>query len=606
MTETASRLILLVEDEAIIALSQKQILEQAGYSVDVAHNAEQAVDAALSSPGPDLILMDIDLGSGMDGTMAAQRILADKEVPIVFLTSHAEQEMVNRVKDITRYGYILKSAGKSVLLETIEMAFELYASHRAMQNEIKRHRETEQELRARNAFIETVLENLPIGLAVNYIDEGSATYMNRKFEEVYGWPQDVITNIRSFFEHVYPDPEHRAAVQAQVEADIKSGNPERMEWTNMHITRSDGSRAYVDAKNIPLPEQNLMISTVQDISDSVRAAESLRESEARYRALAENLPNGLIATFDHVLCYTAASGEAFKDGPLSADDFVGRRLRDIFPAEIADRDEPALRAALDGERRDQLISYQGNTHRVITTPVTDDAGAIVGGMVLTQDVTKLSSVQAELERMVAERDFLIRETNHRIKNNLLTIDALLQFAERGRNVDFTDIRRQVEMIQSVQARLSGGEFTAEIFLKPLLHDVLNSFRDLEEEGRFTVGESIKDVCLSPKAAVPIGLLVNELVTNAVKHGVSGAPGARIDVSLQEIGRRVRIEVANTGNSFPDDVDLAHPPSVGLQLITTLTDQLDGTIHLERSPNTRFVTEIPAGEPPSRPDVSHRS
>lgn len=73
--------------------------------------------------------MDIDLGDGkMDGTEAAEMILNEYELPIVFLTSHAEKEMVEKGKGITRYGYVLKNAGEFVLIEAITMAFELIPS----------------------------------------------------------------------------------------------------------------------------------------------------------------------------------------------------------------------------------------------------------------------------------------------------------------------------------------------------------------------------------------------------------------------------------------------------------------------------------------------
>src|SRR6056297_1474877 len=114
--------ILLVEDEAIIALNQVKTIEKHGYEVVSVYNGEQAVERVHSDPEISLILMDIDLGKGMDGTEAAQQILKDHEIPIIFLTSHAEKDMVERVKGITRYGYVLKNSGEFVLIESINMA----------------------------------------------------------------------------------------------------------------------------------------------------------------------------------------------------------------------------------------------------------------------------------------------------------------------------------------------------------------------------------------------------------------------------------------------------------------------------------------------------
>ena len=141
------RKILLVEDEAIIAMDQARIIEEFGYRVVTAFDGEEAVVVINTDREIDLVLMDIDLGQGIDGTEAARRILEIRTLPVVFLTSHAEKEMVDRVKNITRYGYVLKNSGKFVLNEAITMAFELYEAH----NEAQRHREetevTNEELR---------------------------------------------------------------------------------------------------------------------------------------------------------------------------------------------------------------------------------------------------------------------------------------------------------------------------------------------------------------------------------------------------------------------------------------------------------------------------
>lgn len=138
MTRLETIKILLVEDEAIIAMAQAQTLNRIGYDVSTAYSGEQAVETALEDCTIDLILMDIDLGHGIDGTEAAQRILQDHHVPIVFLSSHTEPEMVEKVRGITRYGYVLKSSGSFILQQAINTAMELDATYR--ENEAQRER----------------------------------------------------------------------------------------------------------------------------------------------------------------------------------------------------------------------------------------------------------------------------------------------------------------------------------------------------------------------------------------------------------------------------------------------------------------------------------
>jgi CheY-like chemotaxis protein len=132
--------ILLVEDEAIIAMSTAEMIEKYGFHVETAYSGEKAVEAVDNDPAISLILMDIDLGRGMDGTETAEKILEEHTLPIVFLTSHSEKEYVDRVKKITRYGYVLKSSGEFVFMESINMAYELFEAHRKVEERENRYK----------------------------------------------------------------------------------------------------------------------------------------------------------------------------------------------------------------------------------------------------------------------------------------------------------------------------------------------------------------------------------------------------------------------------------------------------------------------------------
>lgn len=119
------RTILLVEDEVLIALAERKLLERSGYRVLTAKTGEQAVELTRTTAAIDLILMDIDLGSGISGTEAAKTILGERSIPLAFLSSHTEPEVVDSTEGITSYGYILKTSGDTVELASVRMAFRL-------------------------------------------------------------------------------------------------------------------------------------------------------------------------------------------------------------------------------------------------------------------------------------------------------------------------------------------------------------------------------------------------------------------------------------------------------------------------------------------------
>lgn len=173
--------------------------------------------------------------------------------------------------------------------------------------------EQQSELKKQHVFTQTILDNLPIGLAINYIDEGTALYMNQRFVEIYGWPEEELRDISTFFEKVYPNPEYRKDLQARILTDLASGDPERMHWENVRITAKDGRERIVNAVNIPVPEQNLMISTVMDMTrpsqlmtELKKAKELADETSAKYRLLVDHQTD-LVVKVDAANRYQFAS-----------------------------------------------------------------------------------------------------------------------------------------------------------------------------------------------------------------------------------------------------------------------------------------------------------
>ncbi len=174
------------------------------------------------------------------------------------------------VKYVHEKGWLEKNslAGKDIFKGTVQ--------------DISYEKEIEKRLKERNTFIESTLFNLPMGIAVNHLSTGQTTFINPAFSKAYGWPETELNDIDTFFQKIYPDPEFRKEITERILKDIQSRNPDQMFWNDVPITTQTGETRYVSAKNIILEELDLMISTVQDVTDRFQAEQSLKISNERF------------------------------------------------------------------------------------------------------------------------------------------------------------------------------------------------------------------------------------------------------------------------------------------------------------------------------------
>ncbi|KKM55572.1 hypothetical protein LCGC14_1552630, partial [marine sediment metagenome] len=142
----------------------------------------------------------------------------------------------------------------------------------------ERNRE-EEVLREGDAFIRAVMDNLPIGIAVNSVDPAvEFSYMNDRFTKLYRTTREALADPDAFWDAVYEEPAFREEIKKRVLDDCASGDPERMYWEDVPITRKGHETAFITARNTPVPDKHLMISTVWDVTGRRRAEDALGES----------------------------------------------------------------------------------------------------------------------------------------------------------------------------------------------------------------------------------------------------------------------------------------------------------------------------------------
>lgn len=455
--ELSPKTLLLVEDEAIIALSESNGLRKEGYIVIHALSGEEAIDTMNSDLGSsvDLILMDINLGVGIDGTEAAQEILKRHNIPIVFLSSHTEEKIVRKTEKITSYGYVVKNLGYTMLFVTIRMAFKLH--------------QAQMQLKEREERFLNLIDKIQEGICI--MDENDRfLYSNSVVETAFGAEHgDLVGKPLSFFV-----------------------GEEAIERAHEHFELSRKSER---------GEQGELVHTV------VLANQELRRIRAR-----------IIPEFD--------SRRQFK-GSIAVIGFL-------------DSSDPL-------ERRDR---------------------------------------ENELRRIGEEQALLLHELKHRMKNSLNVIISLLSL-EAQRLTDeaakevlvMTEARiRSIALLYDFLSQSTSSDKVDSVeYLQDLVRLLLETYTKVESNIR--VREDIDRFELDSKTGFSIGLIVNELFSNALKYAFPSGRDGTVTIELRREESELILRVSDDGVGLPPGFKWKESQGFGLQLVKTMGSQLGGTIEV---------------------------
>ncbi len=393
--------------------------------------------------------------------------------------------------------------------------------------------------------------------------------------------------------------DQRAGVTTSV-LGVLSGQDAELFVVPLHL----GVGYYFQARfsRLQMGEDTLVLCVAVDVSVYHEGHQRLLESEARYRTIAEN-------SLD-IISENLLDGTTLYVSP-SALRVTGFTSEERLQASTFDRihpdDKHAIHTAVASliesgqgrmtfryQRKDGVYIYLEAVGRRVQNPYMYEGRPFM--VVVSRDVSDRVTIMKQLEQSVHEKEILLSEIHHRVKNNLQIISSLLslqsQFVkDADSQAVFLDCQSRIKSIALIhetlyQSRnLSRIDFAA--YASNLVDRLAGSY--LGYSNRVTVDVPSEDVCLPIDLAISCGLIVNELVTNALKYAFPGDRKGHVEVAISYDGQDQQfcLKVSDNGVGIPPHVDLDNPVTLGLQLVMTLAQQLDAMVDVDNKGGTTF-------------------
>ncbi len=458
-------------------------------------------------------------------------------------------------------------------------------------SESEERNRVEKALRMSEERFSQIFEEGPMGMAMSDA-EGRFVRVNDRLCEMLGYGEGELVGLTL---NDLADPEDSPLDRATV-ARLNSGEVRSFKTENRYLTKH-GESLWCDATIARLLDEGTSVrwvSMLEDITTRRRMEEELRQSEELHRATLTNISDAVFITdpsgdFSYVCpnvhvifgCQAAEIGELGNISELLGNDLVPHEdlgnIGEIRNLECQIMD-------WSGERHDLLVNMK---------PVQIGDGT---ALYTCRDVTERRLMQQQALISLKEKDMLLQEIHHRVKNNLQVISSILDMSSLRIQDEqaiglLTDARAKVHTMGLIHSQLYHGERFDRINMNSHVRDLAQYLSLIYGEGKdVNVTVHAGDVDLSLTQAIPCALALSELVSNSFKHAFKERHGGSLEITVEDApGNTIVLTVKDDGCGLPDEVDFFHADSLGLKLVRNLVqNQLRGSVQVNRDAGTEFV------------------
>ncbi len=465
----------------------------------------------------------------------------------------------------------------------------------ALSQDITKRKLSEESLRESEAKFKMFAEHSPNMIFINR--KGTVVYSNAKCEEITGYSKEELCSPEFIFIKLIA-PEHRDHVKENFR---KHSNGEDVPPYQYALIAKDGKKidSIVSTNLIDYEGTKAILGVVTDISEHVRAAEELKGSETRFRALFENSREALSLDKSgiQVLCnqsFLSLFGfDNFEEclGKPTTDHVAPdqRKMIDEF-SKLRSQGIPAPILYETRGRRKDGTDFDMEVH---VSPY-ESQGEIYT-LVTLVDFTERKRAEKALVESLKEKEVLLREIHHRVKNNMQIISSLLRLQagtlkDHDAKTIFQSCQDRIRSMSLVHEKLYMSKSLSGINFLDYINSLTSSLFQINKVSSdlIQLKLDIEEVFFDIQTAIPCGLILNELISNSLKYAFPLGRKGTIEISLASLGNNsYRLIVKDDGIGFSQEVDFENPEFFGIQIVKLLTDQLGGEVLLKRDFGTTF-------------------
>jgi PAS domain S-box-containing protein len=463
--------------------------------------------------------------------------------------------------------------------------------------DITERKQAEERLRVEKASLDGLFESAQEGIVMSDL-QGRVTRVNSDFSRLFGYKREEVLG-RDVDELVVPKKYLKNGISFTKK--VAAGRNVSFEAVRQ---RKDGKLIDVSVLASPIIADGKVVAIYaiyRNITERKQAEENLRLSEEKYRNLVELSPDAILF-LDMKGTIIACNTFMTKATGYSKEEIVGKHLTELelLPDENTPKYMELLYAASKGQVPkpfDVTWYHKDRTAYLaeIRIGFIKERGENIGVQVVARDITERKQAEERIRTSLREREVMLREIHHRVKNNMQIISSLLRLQSRQIkdkrvldifNVGQNRIRSMALIHESLYQSIDLSKINFSDYIKRLTTHLLSMYR--AGMNRIRMNVNVSHVFLDINRAIPCGLIINELVSNSLKHAFpDGKKGEiRIVMKANKRGKHTLV-VRDTGVGFPEDLDFYRTETLGMQLVTDLVSQLEGTIKLKRDKGTEF-------------------